>query len=320
MTLFVSLCSVLAIVVYSVSMGLCFMLYGKTGKKVLQYAGFLMFVYVFEAVYVTVQGLLSLRYSSHTLVLAIMLAFNILETYFLGRIIYVIFQRAISAAFYIWLCVIIMINGLISPFPVDLSLWLFFAFNISVVAICVIYWDALVRETGTELHAEASKFSNIILILAIYAIAILAYSITNLSLFQKLPSRNFIDLFGLFFDLIVSVWFIQFCQREYEAHTSQPIKHAFQPLPDMPQPEAPEDPITGSLDQLESFRTQYELTDRETEILQLVLAGKSNQEISDELFITVGTVKAHIHSIFGKLDVSRRSQLMTRFLDHDMNK
>ena len=55
----------------------------------------------------------------------------------------------------------------------------------------------------------------------------------------------------------------------------------------------------------------------EREILQLILSGKSNQEISDMLFITVGTVKAHVHSIFGKLDVTRRSQLITRFLDYD---
>ena len=61
------------------------------------------------------------------------------------------------------------------------------------------------------------------------------------------------------------------------------------------------------------LRAQYELTEREAEILRLILAGKSNQEISEDLFITVGTVKAHIHSIFGKLDVSKRSQLITKF-------
>ena len=71
--------------------------------------------------------------------------------------------------------------------------------------------------------------------------------------------------------------------------------------------------------QTEQFCTQYDLTERETEILQLILAGKSNQDISDALFITVGTVKAHVHSIFSKLNVSRRSQLMTLFMEHEPN-
>lgn len=319
MTLLISLSSVLSIVVYSVSLGLCLMIYGKTGKKVLQYAGMLMLVYIFYSVYVTAQGILDLRGSTHTLVLSMMLAFNIAEIYLLGRIVYVIFHKPISAAFYIWLCMIIIINGLISPFPIDLSLWNFIAFNISVVTICTIYWDSLVRDAGTE-HQEASKYSYIILTMAVCSIAVLAYNITNLSLFQKLPSRNFTDLYRTLFNLIISAWFIQFCQREYEAHTSMPFKHAFQSQPAAPESAEEDDLIAGSPDQLESFRALYELTERETEILKLILAGKSNQEISDALFITVGTVKAHVHSIFGKLDVSRRSQLMTLFLDHELNK
>lgn len=34
------------------------------------------------------------------------------------------------------------------------------------------------------------------------------------------------------------------------------------------------------------------------------------------LYITTGTVKTHVHSIFNKLEVSRRGQLMSKFVNH----
>lgn len=47
---------------------------------------------------------------------------------------------------------------------------------------------------------------------------------------------------------------------------------------------------------------------RELEVLQLMAQGCSNQEIADKLFISLPTVKSHSSSLFGKLDVSRRTQ------------
>ncbi len=50
------------------------------------------------------------------------------------------------------------------------------------------------------------------------------------------------------------------------------------------------------------------LTERELEILQLVAAGSSNREIAGELFLSVGTVKTHIHNLTGKLGASNRTE------------
>ena len=50
------------------------------------------------------------------------------------------------------------------------------------------------------------------------------------------------------------------------------------------------------------------LTERELELLRLVAAGRSNQEIAQELFLAIGTVKKHLNNIFGKLGVSSRTQ------------
>jgi DNA-binding NarL/FixJ family response regulator len=50
------------------------------------------------------------------------------------------------------------------------------------------------------------------------------------------------------------------------------------------------------------------LSAREIEVLQRIAAGKSNKEIGAELFISEGTVKTHVKSIFSKLDVVSRTE------------
>jgi len=54
------------------------------------------------------------------------------------------------------------------------------------------------------------------------------------------------------------------------------------------------------------------LTERELDVLRLLVAGLSNPAIAQELVITVGTVKRHVNSIYGKLDVKSRSQAVAR--------
>jgi len=56
------------------------------------------------------------------------------------------------------------------------------------------------------------------------------------------------------------------------------------------------------------------LTNRESEILQLLSVGKSNQEISEALSISERTVKFHINNIFTKLGVSDRTQAVIQAL------
>jgi DNA-binding NarL/FixJ family response regulator len=51
------------------------------------------------------------------------------------------------------------------------------------------------------------------------------------------------------------------------------------------------------------------LSEREMEVLALVALGRSNKEISRELFVAEGTIKAHISHIMAKLRVERRTDL-----------
>jgi DNA-binding CsgD family transcriptional regulator len=58
----------------------------------------------------------------------------------------------------------------------------------------------------------------------------------------------------------------------------------------------------------------FKVSDRELEIIGLIIEGKSNKEIEDKLNISVNTVKNHIYNIYKKLGVNSRSQLI-RFVN-----
>jgi LuxR family maltose regulon positive regulatory protein len=54
------------------------------------------------------------------------------------------------------------------------------------------------------------------------------------------------------------------------------------------------------------------LSEQEIRVLRLIVAGKSNHEIADELVISVGTAKWHVHNILQKLGVDNRAQAIAR--------
>lgn len=61
-----------------------------------------------------------------------------------------------------------------------------------------------------------------------------------------------------------------------------------------------------------------ELTNREMEILLLMAKGKTNQEIADELYIALKTVKVHVSNILSKLDVQDRTQAVIYAFKHSL--
>ena len=68
----------------------------------------------------------------------------------------------------------------------------------------------------------------------------------------------------------------------------------------------------------EEFRLFEELTSREKEVLLLIAQGKSNQEIADECFITLKTVKTHVSNILSKLQVEDRTQATIYAFKHHL--
>ena len=61
---------------------------------------------------------------------------------------------------------------------------------------------------------------------------------------------------------------------------------------------------------LSRLADEYDLTQREKEVLDLLSVGLANDEIASRLFISSNTVKFHIKNIFIKIDVPNRIQAL----------
>jgi DNA-binding NarL/FixJ family response regulator len=88
--------------------------------------------------------------------------------------------------------------------------------------------------------------------------------------------------------------------------------------------------VTSGLSLIEDFLAQHERparteplidesmvlveapSSRELEVLALLAAGQSNEEIAGNLFVTVGTVKSHLNALYRKLDVHSRTHAVAR--------
>ncbi|HZA22673.1 MAG TPA: response regulator transcription factor, partial [Dehalococcoidia bacterium] len=74
--------------------------------------------------------------------------------------------------------------------------------------------------------------------------------------------------------------------------------------------------VLDRLAQLSSQANQHSvaslLSERETEVLQLMASGAPNKSIASTLFISESTVKTHIANIFQKLDVNQRTGAVTK--------
>ena len=71
--------------------------------------------------------------------------------------------------------------------------------------------------------------------------------------------------------------------------------------------------FTDLTDSLEGLYQKYGISKRERQIITEICKGKTNQEIADELFISLQTVKDHTYNIFRKVNVRNRVQMTQVF-------
>ncbi len=87
-----------------------------------------------------------------------------------------------------------------------------------------------------------------------------------------------------------------------------------QRLSDVALEESP--PLGGKRSQEEALPSS--LTGREVEVLRLMVRGHTIKEIAQNLFVSVGTVKKHVHHIIEKLGVSDRTQAVVRAFEEGL--
>jgi two-component system NarL family response regulator len=69
-------------------------------------------------------------------------------------------------------------------------------------------------------------------------------------------------------------------------------------------------------ERLAARRQRPDLSERELEVLQMLLKGCSNKEIGSALFISEDTVKAHLKTLFVKLEVKDRTEAAISAIRH----
>lgn len=327
MSQFIYCYDIFFVLVFTVALSVCFMTYGVTGRKIYRCFGVLMFLYVLESIYMTVVVLFNFRSFGDTVQLLYFFSlavFYSVEVCLIGEAVYDMFgrseQRKLTAV--LIASILICTCGLLIPGKLGMVLDMNM-FSGAVLAFSILYTRLLRKEPEGPMRERALKYQGIMQLAGLFSVLALVENTCYIFWAQPLVDKLFpfyadhMNVSEDTFCLILSIWLVRFAQKEREHYTALRIEEALQHRMNEFQAHEQEKSKVVGREQLEEFCDYYGLTDRETEILRLILEGKSNQEVSEMLYIAVGTVKAHVHSIFGKLEVSRRSQLMTMFMNYD---
>lgn len=135
------------------------------------------------------------------------------------------------------------------------------------------------------------------------------------SLLVKINNRSLTEDF---LSIIYSFYAISYFMRRTFFHEPQAVAKtcSFQEI----------DPILpGKVTEEKLFQeycSTHAFTTREIEVFEKLLSNMTNEQISNDLFISIGTTKTHVHNVFKKVDVSKRSALIqhyNRYLNDQKN-
>ena len=111
--------------------------------------------------------------------------------------------------------------------------------------------------------------------------------------------------------LLLGWYFAHEAWRLIAMHFDRPIGHD-----DTGAPETAETVQTQIVLTMPAFAQAHNLTEREREVLSLLLEGKNNRDIGGALFVTEGTVKTHLHNLMKKTGTQTRDELRQAFWAH----
>ncbi len=112
-----------------------------------------------------------------------------------------------------------------------------------------------------------------------------------------------LELYSLFIGIIfigLGIWMgLKLSRPKTIVHTETIIKEIQVPVPT--------EKISGG-----TAPEQFNISQREYEVLQLLASGMSNQEIAGQMFVSENTVKTHLSNLYFKLEVKRRTQAVEK--------
>lgn len=337
--------NVILVMFYTIALSVCFFTYGETKRLVIRLYGLLMLTYIFESFFLAIFNVSDFDESFPVLDFIIMMIFSWIELYPLALIRPTLLRRGKPGPAEYFIPSLSVIVPLITALATKDRTVSFAVGGLSYAACCVfvsiLYFAGLrsVRtqsgETGgsgaedavradgpgslSKEYARHIGFFVLMFVFSAFACTESVLAVCGITdfVFRYVPdyleSINFATDAGT---LVIAVWLINFCRKEQELAFNARMESMLQQRMNEFQVMQTEKHQQTTEVQLKEFCRCYDLTPREQDILRYVLQGKSNQELSRELFISEGTVKTHLHSIYRKLNVSRRSQLMNRFFSY----
>lgn len=173
---------------------------------------------------------------------------------------------------------------------------------------CYIFW-CVHKSTSEEYKTRLLKYRRHLIIGAVLVIFIILEDFYNILIVPMSLAPSWLQLYLSERNFSENVFACYFAALL--------IGYAFHTL-SIRMKEAPEENNVNDLDrhieeQMPFYRDTYKLSNREAEVLRLVVLGKSNQEIADELFLAVGTIKTHVHNILVKTKQENRTTLILHF-------
>jgi DNA-binding NarL/FixJ family response regulator len=138
---------------------------------------------------------------------------------------------------------------------------------------------------------------------------------------QSYPNVKIVMLSGYFDDAIIKEakikgangYLLKSCQRDELIHTIKMVYSGA--LFATPQQD---DPVSGDFLANDKFLAQFNLTKRERELIQLIKNGMTNQEIAQNLHLSVYTVETHRKNIMQKLKLNSPGALMKFIIENQI--
>lgn len=340
MDLAIFIYNVFLLVLYSVSLTLMCVCYSQTKKKIHLYVGILFFFYIldnlviymtefldtfsqfYDNIFMTVPTFKTIIF---TATLSCMLLINF-------KILHLTTKQVLPFICSLVLIIILMLFVPMAPNSA-LKVWIYyfpcqaFTFALSLHGLAVIkqhpdLYSDVIGATFRKLLFYTAVFS--VLIVIEDTIVIFNFDVYS-DIMVKINNRSLSeDILSIYYCITVIRVFFPLLRIENKDRTAVPdipsdqVENTAEPEEiKMPEETKTLEDEKTSIDKTYSkfylFCRLYQLTTREQDILKLLLQDMNNEQISDELFISLGTTKSHIHNIFVKLEVNKRRQLIEKY-------
>ncbi|MCK4822537.1 hypothetical protein KA005_42630, partial [bacterium] len=168
----------------------------------------------------------------------------------------------------------------------ELSSWTIFVFNaLNLGILCLVIFTAYFHSRTME---KLDKRKAIRIFATIYLVVFILHFVL-LSLLRKYTLLCYMHpSFEFFMHIPPLLYLLTFLKSFYKNHALHPVT---------------EQDIAINF-------AKHKISERELEIIRLILEGKSNHDIENELYISLKTVKTHVYNIYRKLGVKNRWQLI----------